>query len=182
MSKSQLDAIHSLIRAINSCDVEGIASLLSEDATHRYMPSTMGPEAVGVRDKAGTLAVFKGTFENVVQHMGVSTQSVGFAPLSCAVLNGDTFLDRDQRDHPRAGPSRDSGASTERLLRRLGFMTQEQIDDNGVRKDGTSYFVEYIMFIRFTPGTDKIASIVEFQDSLYVSREFAGWYDKASKL
>ena len=61
-------------------------------------------------------------------------------------------------------------------------MTQEQIDDNGVRKDGTSYFVEYIMFIRFTPGTDKIASIVEFQDSLYVSREFAGWYDKASKL
>lgn len=33
------------------------------------------------------------------------------------------------------------------------------------------------MFLRFADGTDKIMSVVEFQDSLYVAREFAGWYE-----
>ena len=35
------------------------------------------------------------------------------------------------------------------------------------------------MFLGFEPGTNKIASVVEFQDSLYVAREFSGWYDKS---
>ena len=37
------------------------------------------------------------------------------------------------------------------------------------------------MFVGFTPGTDKISSIVEFQDSLYLSRQFADWYEKSKE-
>ena len=54
-----------------------------------------------------------------------------------------------------------------------------QIDDNGVKKDGTRYQVEYVMFIGFALGTNKISSVVEFQDSLYVAKEFSGWYEKS---
>ncbi|KAI0737785.1 hypothetical protein C8Q80DRAFT_304264 [Daedaleopsis nitida] len=54
-----------------------------------------------------------------------------------------------------------------------------RVEDDGRKRDGTPYRVEYIVFIHFTLGTDKIYSVVEYQDSLYVAREFAGWYDES---
>ena len=85
-TEAQLSTVHAFVRAINTSDVSGIASLLSDESfTHRYMPSTMGPEAIGSRNKEETLAVFKGTFDNVVEHMGVraseSTQYCGSSSL-----------------------------------------------------------------------------------------------------
>ena len=72
MSQSQVDAAYALCRAINASDVSAIAVLLSDVSfSYRYLPSTMGPEAAGVRDKAQILDVFRGTFANVVDHMGV---------------------------------------------------------------------------------------------------------------
>ena len=72
MSQTQLDAVHGFIRAINASDADAIAPFLSDESfSHRYMPSTMGPESVGSRNKAETLAVFRGTFDKVVDHMGV---------------------------------------------------------------------------------------------------------------
>ena len=72
MSASQLHVVHRFIQAINASDTKAIASLLSDESfSHRYMPSTMGPEAVGSRNKADTIAVFEGTFDKVVDNMGV---------------------------------------------------------------------------------------------------------------
>ena len=71
-SQAQLNAVLAFCSAINASDVNSIAHLLSDESfSHKYLPSTMGPESQGTRDKAQTLAVFKGTFENVVEHMGV---------------------------------------------------------------------------------------------------------------
>ena len=64
----QLSSTRSMLSyAINASDVAAIALLLSDETfSHRAMPSTMGPESVGSRNKAETLTVFKGTFDKVM--------------------------------------------------------------------------------------------------------------------
>ncbi|KAI0684395.1 hypothetical protein C8Q76DRAFT_788691 [Earliella scabrosa] len=105
-----------LSSAINASDVAAIALLLSDETfAHRYMPSTMGPESVGSRNKAEILAVFKGTFDKVMDHMGGGGQI-------------------DIRE-----------------------MVQGQ---------------DRIVIL--------ISSVLEYQDSLYIVKEFKGWYEQST--
>ncbi|KZV86324.1 hypothetical protein EXIGLDRAFT_840836 [Exidia glandulosa HHB12029] len=48
--------------------------------------------------------------------------------------------------------------------------------DNGIKKNGDAYTVEYILIFTFEPGGNKIKGVREYQDSVYVNRQFEGWY------
>ncbi|KAJ6513603.1 hypothetical protein C8R47DRAFT_1001785 [Mycena vitilis] len=52
------------------------------------------------------------------------------------------------------------------------------VEDDGKVPGGRSYFVEYVLFISFRHGTDKISQVREFQDSAYVNETFKGWGNK----
>lgn len=39
----------------------------------------------------------------------------------------------------------------------------DQVVDNGVKKSGDAYSVEYILIFTFEPGSDKIGGIREYQ-------------------
>ena len=71
-AEAQLETIYAFCRALNARDVDKIATLLSDESfTHKFLPSTIWPETQGTHDKAKALAVFKGSFDNVVDFMNV---------------------------------------------------------------------------------------------------------------
>ena len=102
--------------------------------------------------------------------------------VSCTHLD---FIDPDPVPGSRTRKGQDLYLGMLRRLREELFHGSSQdfpqLNDKGQTKGGKPYDIEYVMFVGFTPGTDKISSIVEFQDSLYLSRQFADWYEKSKE-
>ena len=73
IQSAQLQTCLRLCTALNAASLPQIQSCLSSSPhfTHRYLPRTLGAAAQEARNFDDTMAVFKDTFESVVQRMGI---------------------------------------------------------------------------------------------------------------
>lgn len=71
-SPAQLAVATRFCEYLNTGDVSGIASLLSDtDFVHEYAPQSLGADACAPKDKRRTLELFEFTFKQTVQRMGI---------------------------------------------------------------------------------------------------------------